>query len=258
MEWQICLPKLTPPLSAPLSTWHTADSQSCVVFTCSAAHLDGLWHGGTACRPWAGGLDALTAGGLPEMQIGCLGRKGARDGFQCLTSSYNMFNAQFWWTTSPTCYTFRPKSVDEKVCLACVSLPFVWSVRPGFSGPGLCFMWRIQAAALWVLLLIWRAKLCLCFHLLSLLCVIINETKFTEECVFWFLFKKKKKKNLCVFWGYFICVMWRHFVSFVFLQMEIEEKDAKLVTACLSLEKIQQELNVLSDCMNHLACMHHS
>lgn len=43
--------------------------------------------------------------------------------------------------------------------------------------------------------------------------------------------------------------------------METEEKDTKAVTSAaaarISLEKILQELNVLSDCMNQLACMHH-
>lgn len=67
------------------------------------------------------------------------------------------------------------------------------------------------------------------------------------------------KTQTSVFRHYFL-FMWCGLLS-IALQMETEEKDTKAVTsaaaACISLEKILQELNVLSDCMNQLACMHH-
>lgn len=62
------------------------------------------------------------------------------------------------------------------------------------------------------------------------------------------------------------CSVWVLFyscdVAFYYLQMETEEKDPMSVAsaaaaACTNLEKILQELNVLSDCMNQLACMYH-
>lgn len=117
----------------PLLVHHVADSRQCVVFVCSSAHLDGLWHGGSAYQPRAGGLYAFTAGGSREMQICCLGRTGARDGFQFVTSSYNTFNTQFWCKTSPTCYT----RVEVKVSLGSSALllfflPFVWRCSARF------------------------------------------------------------------------------------------------------------------------------
>lgn len=64
------------------------------------------------------------------------------------------------------------------------------------------------------------------------------------------------KRQTAVFGRCFIHVIW----PVITLQMETEE-DTKLVTsaaaACINLEKKLQELNVLSDCMNQLACMHH-
>lgn len=119
----------------PLLVHHVADSRQCVVFVCSAAHLDGLWHGGSAYQPRAGGLYAFTAGGLREMQICCLGRKGARDGFQFVTSSYNTFNTQFWCKTSPTCYT----RVEVKVLLGSSALLLFFFFCHLFGGVQLDF-----------------------------------------------------------------------------------------------------------------------
>lgn len=69
-----------------------------------------------------------------------------------------------------------------------------------------------------------------------------------------FLFKHTQTS---VFGSYFVDMMW----TFITLQMESEENDPKLVTSaaasCTNLEKLLQDLNVLSDCMDQLACMHH-